>query len=300
MILKERTESHELIGLRYLKTRMELSENKKFYLANLESGYEGELAFDKLAATLQEERYILNDMLLEANNSDFQIDSMIVSEGITNLIDVKNLKGDYIWKDGQLYTKKGNKCKNPVEQLNKADLLFHQFLRDNKLNFLVQSRLVFIHPEFTLYNAPEDHSIILPTQVNQFIDQLNSPSRLNDGHKKLAQILLSAIKDASRYSKLPEYSYEKVWKGMFCKTCLSKLAILDKRFLACRNCDFKEEKQAAIVRNAKEFMFLFPERKLTIKSLMEWCQLELGRRTYTRVLMKYFKARGGGKNIYYE
>ena len=76
MLLKSRTESNELLAYRYLNTRMELTDKEKFHYLNLEKGYEGEVKFDQLTETLREERYIINDLLLEVNNSYFQIDSL--------------------------------------------------------------------------------------------------------------------------------------------------------------------------------------------------------------------------------
>ncbi|RDU37076.1 NERD domain-containing protein [Neobacillus piezotolerans] len=301
MNLKERTESAVLRCLRSLNARMELSESEKFYLSNLEAGFEGEVAFDKLSAKLKEERYILNDMLLEANRSDFQIDSIIISEGIIDAIDVKYFKGDYVWKDGEIYTRQnGYKCKNPFEQLKRSNYLFNQYLRENKLNFLVRSTLVFNHPEFTLYNAPEDDSIILPTQVNRFMAEMDSrPSKLHDGHKKLANILLTSNKDGSNYSKLPAYTYEGIKKGIFCEKCLCKMNTLNKYFLICGNCGGQERIENAIVRSANEFKLLFPQRILTTQSIMDWCQVNFSSRTYLRALQRHFKAVGKTKNTYY-
>ncbi|WP_409272628.1 nuclease-related domain-containing protein [Neobacillus sp. SCS-31] len=302
MILKERTESVELQCMRSLNARMELSESEKFYLSILEAGFEGEVAFDKLSAQLKEERYILNDLLLEANRSDFQIDSTIISEGIIDAVDVKYYKGDYVWKDGELYTKQtGHKCKNPFERLNRSNYLLNQFLRENKLNFLVRSTLVFIHPEFTLYNAPEDVSIIHPTQVNRFMAEMDSrPSKLNDSHKKLANILLTSNKDGGNYSKLPAYTYEGVKKGIFCGKCLCRMTTKNNLLLICGNCGCQEKIEEAILRSAKEFKILFPEIKLTAQSLKEWCQVNLSSRTYLRALQKHFKVLGKAKNTYYE
>ncbi|WP_143522427.1 nuclease-related domain-containing protein, partial [Pseudomonas sp. 2822-17] len=73
---------------------MKLDEKEKFRYLNLEKGYEGELKFDALLENLQEERYILNDLLLAVNNSYFQIDSLIISQGIIHLIDIRNFEGD--------------------------------------------------------------------------------------------------------------------------------------------------------------------------------------------------------------
>lgn len=71
MLLKGRTESIELMTLRYLNRRMVLSEKEKFYYINLEKGFEGEVKFDQLTENLDEERDIINDLLLEVNNSFF-------------------------------------------------------------------------------------------------------------------------------------------------------------------------------------------------------------------------------------
>ncbi|WP_053367783.1 nuclease-related domain-containing protein [Bacillus sp. FJAT-27245] len=302
MILKERTESAELLSMRSLNARIVLTKSEKFYLANLEMGFEGEVAFDKLSAKLKEERFILNDMLLEANRSDFQVDSFIISEGIIDLVDVKYYKGEYVWRDGDIYSKlTGRKCKNPLDQLNRSTHLFNQYLRDNKLNFLVRSTLVFNNPEFTLYNAPEDKPIILPTQVKRFMAEMDSrPSKLHDGHKKLANILLTSNKDGSRYSKLPAYTYEGVEKGIFCGKCLCRMTTKNQQVLICRNCGCEEKSEAAIVRSAKEFMLLFPQRIMTAQSLMQWCQADFSVRTYTRALQKHFNVLGNKKNTHYQ
>ena len=69
MLLKERSESEELMMMRYLNTRMELTEKEKYHYINLDKGYEGELKFDLLTEVLQEERFIINDLLLNVNNS---------------------------------------------------------------------------------------------------------------------------------------------------------------------------------------------------------------------------------------
>ncbi|MEH7382074.1 nuclease-related domain-containing protein [Bacillus sp. JJ1533] len=92
MILKTRTESNELLTLRSLNIRSELTTKERFYYENLERGYEGELRFVSLSQSLQEERYIINDLLLEVNNSFFQIDTLIISKSVIHLLDIKNLE----------------------------------------------------------------------------------------------------------------------------------------------------------------------------------------------------------------
>ncbi|MBM7653834.1 nuclease-related domain-containing protein [Neobacillus cucumis] len=58
---------------------MELTQEEKFQYFNLEKGYEGELKFNRMAECLQEESYIINDLLLKIKNSYFQIDTTLIS-----------------------------------------------------------------------------------------------------------------------------------------------------------------------------------------------------------------------------
>lgn len=73
MLLKDRSEPPELKALRYLNKRIELTSKEKFQLLNLEKGYDGEVKFDQLTASLNEERCTINDLLLEVNNSYFKL-----------------------------------------------------------------------------------------------------------------------------------------------------------------------------------------------------------------------------------
>jgi hypothetical protein len=83
MAYKPRTESEELLILRSLNTRMNLSVKDKQHYFNLKKGYEGEEMFDTLTENLQCECFILNDLLLKTNNTIFQIDTLIIQIAFT-------------------------------------------------------------------------------------------------------------------------------------------------------------------------------------------------------------------------
>ncbi|MEH7305845.1 nuclease-related domain-containing protein [Neobacillus drentensis] len=302
MLLKDRTESEELLVLRYLDARMELTEKERYRHLNLEKGFEGELQFDKLAENLQEERYVVNDLLLEVNNSYFQIDKFIISQGVIHLLDIKNYEGECYIKSGNLYTVANHReYKNPVDQLKRAALLLRQLLHNLKLNYLVEPFVIFINPEFTLYQAPLDDPIILPTQVNGFLRDLNNtPSKLNDGHKKLAQILISLHKTKNPFTVFPTYTYDQLHKGIYCKTCKSFLLSIKNYDFVCGKCGRHEKIEDAILRNVKEFSLLFPDRKITTQSIYEWCNVNLSKRTFCRILKKNYTAFGNTCDTYYK
>ncbi|WNF37209.1 nuclease-related domain-containing protein [Bacillaceae bacterium IKA-2] len=238
MLLKGRCESGELMAMRYLHTRMDLSEKEKFYYLNLEKGYEGEVKFDELAENLQEERYIINDLLLEVNNSYFQIDTLIISQGVIHLLEIKNFQGDYYIKNDLLYSMTTDReYKNPVDQLKRSTTLFRQLLQTLKQNFLVESSVIFINPEFNLYQAPMDQPIIFPTQVNRFLKGLNkTPSKLNDEYKKLSEKLISLNQIKNPFMILPKYNYEQLKRGVYCRTCKSFLISIQNYNFVCLKC----------------------------------------------------------------
>ncbi|MEH7417981.1 NERD domain-containing protein [Neobacillus drentensis] len=302
MLLKGRSESYELLMMRFLNARMELADEEKWHYLSLEKGFEGEVKFDLFAESLQEERYIINDLFLKVNNSYFQIDSLIISQGVIHLLDVKNFQGDfYLESDKLIAVKNDREYKNPIVQLKRSASLLRQLLQTLKLNYLVEASVIFINPEFTLYRAPMELPIILPTQLNRFFNDLNkTPSKLNDGHKKLAQTLISLHQTKNPFTILPKYNYEQLKKGVYCKICMSFEVSIKNNEFVCEKCGCHEKIEEAILRHTKELMLLFPDRKITTQSIYEWCNVGLNKRTFSRALKKHFTAYGVTSDTYYK
>ena len=302
MLLKARTEPMELIALRHLNRRMELSSQDKFQLWAMEKGFTGEVLFDRMTETLAEERYIIDDLLLKVNNSYFQLDKVIISQDGIYLIDVKYHEGDYYLEGDKLYSVRSNReYKNPIIQLTRSETLFRQLLQNLKMNHLVRASVIFNNPEFTLYHAPMDQPIILPTQINRFLKELNcTPSKLDESHKKLAQTLLSMHQVKNPFGTLPEYQYDQLEKGMHCRECGSLNTEINDYDLVCGKCGTRERIEKAIVRHIEEIKVLFPEKKIKTQTVYEWCNGKVSRRTFLRVLKKNYTVVGRTSDTYYE
>jgi hypothetical protein len=281
---------------------MNLTEQEKFHYLNLEKGYEGEVKFDQLAESLQEERYIINDLLLEVNNSYFQIDTTIITQGVIHLLDIKNFEGDYYLESDRLYSfKTDRECKNPMDQLKRSTTLFRQLLQNLKQNYLVEALVIYINPEFTLYQAPTNQPIILPTQVNRFLRDLNNvPSKLNDGHMRLAQKLVSLHQTKNPFTVLPKFRYEKLRKGMTCEKCNSFSISVHGRKCICLDCGHEELVSTAVMRSVNEFKFLFPTQKITANTIHEWCKIVESKQRIGEILGKNYKIVGVHQWSYYE
>lgn len=237
MPFKSRKEPLELIILRILNTRMILlPKDKKNYL-NKEKGFEGELIFDKLTEEYLSKRYILNDLLLEVNGNKFQLDTFTISHEPCYIFDVKNFEGDYYYESGNFYSMNGNDIKNPLEQQKRSVFLLRQLLRELGFNVPVKAYVVFINPQFTLFQAPRDQPIILPSQVIRFLEKLKmTPTKIFSEHKKLADKLVSLHQVESPYPRLPTYSYDQLQKGITSACCLSFSISVEGNQIVCKNC----------------------------------------------------------------
>ena len=155
MLLKSRTESDLIKLLGFLNTRMSLTEDDLKQYLNLKKGYEGEVAFDLLtAANLNNDVFVLNDIMLEINHSKFQIDSSLIIQDTIFPCEVKNFEGNYFLKDDEFYfCGAKNPITNPLHQVKRAETLLQQYLKKNGFHFRIVPYLVFINPNFFLISS---------------------------------------------------------------------------------------------------------------------------------------------------
>jgi hypothetical protein len=291
MILKYRYESAELKMMNLLEPRMEFTEKEKQRHFKLKKGYEGEVKYDEWMESLLIEHLTLNDLLLETNDTTFQIDSSVIVQDALLHFEVKNSEGDYYYEDELLKKMNGTEIKDPLLQLERSTSLLRQLLNSLGFHIEIKSYVVFINPEFTLYQAPKNAPIILPSQLNRFMKKLNKKhSRLNNMHKKLAEKLLALHKVDNPYNRMPVYDYERLKKGIICGGCHHVLDTIVKRDFVCSHCGSHEKIDNAVIRSVGEIKLLFPERKLTTTQVHDWSNGILSRKTIRHILRNNFNA----------
>jgi transcription elongation factor Elf1 len=303
MAYKTRIESKELKILKLLHKRMILSENEKQHFFTLKKGYEGEIMFDALTEKLQCECYILNDLLFRVNNTTFQIDTLIIISSSICFYEVKNFEGDYFIDPdtNRLYKKPKKEYNNPLLQLSRSDSLLRQLLQNIGYNYPIEPKVVYINPDFTLYQAPLDDPIIFPTQINSYMKKFDAiPSKLNGKDKMLADKLISLHIEDNPYTILPKYEYKQLHKGLTCAVCNSFLISVHGKICICGDCGHEELVSAAVLRNVGELKLLFPEMKITSNLVTEWCKVIELKREIKRILVKNFKQIGVRQWTYYE
>lgn len=302
MAYKPRFETGELLILRILDKRMNLTAEEHQYYKNKEKGFEGEVQFDLLTEKLLSDCLILNDLLLEVNNSIFQIDTTIIFQETIYPFEVKNYEGDFIFKPDCLEKISGKNYKNPLDQLKRSKFLLRQLLHNLGYNIPIEGSVVFVNPEFTLYQTPLNEPIVYHSQLNRFMKKLNRlPSNITNREKNIADKLVSLHQIESPYIRLPHYDYNQLRKGITCVACNSFQVTVPTgaRKVVCDECRCEESFESAVLRNVEEIKLLFPDKKITTNLVFEWCGVVGSKKTIKKFLMKNYRSIGKKKYTYY-
>lgn len=287
--------------MEYLNMRMKLSDKDRNHYLHLKKGYEGEVMFDRLTEKLQCDCLIMNDLLLQMNSATFQNDSVILTPESLHLFEVKNFEGDFYYERDKFFMKNKTEVNNPLNQMKRNESLLRQLLQNLGITIPIIASVVFINPEFTLYQAPLNLPFIFPTQLNRYLNQMDRNSlKLNKKHKLIADKLISLHIEDSPYKQLPSYDYDQLRKGMTCERCYSFSLFIKGMKLYCLECGHTEAVAASILRSVEEFKLLFPDRKITTNAIYEWCEIIDSKKRIRMVLEKNFKIFGVHQWSYYQ
>ncbi|MEK4280853.1 nuclease-related domain-containing protein [Cytobacillus sp. FSL R5-0377] len=298
---RPRFESRELELLRILSRRLELPLKEENQYLFLQKGFEGELHFDRELQNFPDSFIILNDLLLESSNTHFQIDTLLIAGSTLFVFEVKNYEGDYCIENERWYSLPSKiEIKNPLLQLQRCETLLRALLKELGFHLPIKSHLIFINPGFQLYQAPLNIPAVFPPQLKRFLEKLkNTPNVTTSRNMKLAEQLNARCLKENPYMRKPEYNYTQLRKGVPCDSCSSFLTSLTQGYLTCGECGLKEKADTAIIRCVNEYKVLFPDRKITTKTIVDWCGGAFSEKTVRRVLSRKYIIQGHGKYSYY-
>lgn len=299
---KPRSIPEELKIFRALTIRKELSVNEKQHYLNMEKGFEGELEFDQWSEGASSRILILNDLQLECNHTTFQVDSLLITPERIIPCEIKNYDGDYIYKEDNFFRiHSKRKISNPLHQLNRIEILLGQLLQKQSHPPLIKGHVIFINPQFFLYQAPIKEEIIFYPQLPHLFKTLTTKStEPQNTQYRIAEQLLKAHTTNSPNRNLPAYDESELKKGFYCHACRSFEIRVENRKITCMRCQTEENTETAVIRCIDEFKLLFPHEKVTTNAIQNWCQFVLSKKTIGRILKKNYKVKGYGQWTYYE
>ena len=301
MIYKQREMTGELRLLHALDRLLTLSpKDRKNYL-HLLKGLKGERRFDKLLNNLKCDHIQIHDLLLEHNGTVFQIDTLLITKEKVFVYEVKNYQGEFFFDQERFFKVPRQEIMNPLHQIGRSAPALTQLLRKHGYNLPIQFHVVFVNPEFTLFHAEQNTPIILPTQISDHLRMLNGfGSKLNQTHKHLAEKLIELHLKESPYQNRPEYEYDEVKKGVVCGGCGLMAVEVKGRKVYCKHCNWVENLNTATVGLIKEYQLLFPDKKVTVSAIDDWCDSLISLKSISRILGQHFTRKGNLRWSYYE
>lgn len=300
IISKERKKPVTLVVLEILDKRMKLSPEQKLILYTQRKGYEGEVSFDTQLQKLDKDFILLNDLLLTINGTTCQVDTMVLTAGKVFSFEIKNYAGDYyVDKENRLFTLAGKEVLNPIIQLKRTETLLRQVLAQEIPQMDIASYVIFIHPTFTLYQAPLNEPMIFPTQVASFLQSFLDNPTVTNAERTLAKKLLSMHQTDNPFYNRPDYTYECLRKGIYCDACGSYKRTYRRSFSICSSCHHKECNAQIVLKACKNYKILFPDQKLKTDAIYRWCDRQISKRTIRRIIKANYKQIGTTSATHY-
>lgn len=284
-----------------LEGRYELPPKERTAFKRLQQGYEGEKHFSELlSARVRNHCIPIFDLGLKPNGNECQLDALLIFQTVIYHLEIKNLKGDYYTENNRWFLSNNKEIQNPLNQLSRSKLIIQEFLTQYKCTIPIRSQIIFMNPEFYLFQAPMDLPAIFPAHLHRFIQQLEkTTSTLNPYHERLAKYLTAAHVLRSKHESLPEYKYDQIKKGLFCKKCRSPLGFFSPRKLICKKCEVTCNSESVIMQSVTEFNLLFPEKPITVSSIHHWSRGMISKDIIKRILLKNLKLVPKGNSSYY-
>ncbi len=299
MIAKQRKKPDELIAYELLSKRKQLNEEENKRYRSLAKGFEGEVIFDTCLDKLEGEHIILKDLFIH-HNKYCQMDTILLKNGNIFLFEIKNFNGEFYWHDDKIFMVNQVEIDNPIAQRDRAHSILRRLLQSLEIRLPLISYLIFVNPECTIFQAPQDKHIILPTQINRFIKHFPITAKITSQEKQASENIKVNHIENPPFKQFPAYQYDELEKGIPCYRCGEMSTYPIKQGIECRLCGHMEKGNEAIMRICKEYQFLFPERKLTSTSIFHWGGKMVSRRRVFRVLQQYYEKKGEHRCHYFE
>lgn len=170
---QKRGKPYDLLVLESLKNRMTLEHKYHVRYVNLSKGYGGECCLDDRIDKIKH-CIVLKDLSFTIGGVDVQLDTVIITSKEVILCEVKNYEGEFVYREESLY-KPDSKIEiyNPLLRLPRSKLLLKQVLKElNYGHMPVEAVLVYVNPNFSLYEAPYFSHLVLPTNINSYFEQV--------------------------------------------------------------------------------------------------------------------------------
>jgi len=300
MILTERKVPFELMYMRAFSRRVEMNSKDARTLSVLESGYEGEVHYDKVLEEIGHESLIVfRDIYVKAGDAVAQFDSIVIDGNSVTVNEIKNYSGIYSYNDGQWFSGKFEVTEDAISQLKRAMGKLKKIKYESKMDFDVSGKIIF--PNLDLQFDCDDERarslVVMRNQLKEYLKSFRS-SGVSEQSKEIARVIYRKIIDNPYFDKSADITDLK--RGLYCSSCGGFDLDIQKYYVYCRRCKCRESKESHIIRVFSDFQALFRHKKMTRQKLQLLLDDQVGELMLQRMLKKYCESCSTGAATYYK
>lgn len=275
------------------RTVLTMKDKQKLFV--LVKGYLGELRFDEYLKLLKKRDgiRIVKDLRIAYGDTYFQIDLLIAIGNVLLHYEVKNYSDEYTKNREHLVSVKGLRILDPKIQIQRANTLLFNTMKEFGYDFAIHSYCVFVDPSFHIFQHVKKKSVLFFEKLEGHFEAVNRMDCYRSADMdSFLQKLVAIDQPDYRPRKLPYYA--KIRAGIACpdSECTGFENGGTSTFWQCVKCHFTEPMLTAIARTAREFHLLYPENEITTRQVYEWCDGQCDMRQIRRALKKYFLQQG--------
>ncbi|MBZ6527620.1 NERD domain-containing protein [Aerococcaceae bacterium DSM 111021] len=297
----------ELVYMEILNERCVLVGSDKWVLVNGRNGYIGEVQLEKIALEVLPNGVILMmDLNFEKKYGDTQIDAVIVSKTGIHMFEVKNLSGQYEYRDG-VWRNKGWKLKRDFfTQMKRAGEIFEGVVSEINIRAEIEPKLVLINEEDTvaIFDERVEGQYLKRWQVKEYIRQLDQDASW--GTSWVPEEVVKRLKEQTTDRVVPkkrpvEVDVKGVYRGIVCCGCGGyEMDVESKRYhVSCRTCGYQESKEKAVLRTICDLAILDYDEPLRKTILDYYKNNQEIQNTIKLVFKKHFKLIKVGRSANY-
>ena len=300
MFLTERSKSNELKYLETLSIRAQLTEAESKTLNRLQKGFEGEALYDKIFDEAGHDKVsIFRDIWIKADKSLTQIDSLIVSDDVVVINEIKNYSGQYNYENNVWHVGNIQISDDPIIQAKRSSSKLIKIFRENHANITVDAKVVFPNPYFILTTNDEacNTSMIKRDRLKMYMRSLNRLSSGKPSHE-IMELLESYRVPEPVYHMDTKFSRLKT--GRYCVHCNAYEFDSYRGFTVCRNCHGRMSNKLHVLTAVRDFQLLFHNEQITTAVIQKILNEEMSYSTIQRNLRTYCTPINHGRSRTYE
>lgn len=299
MFLNNREKPRELLYYEVLSRRADLTRDEQWRMRNLARGFAGEAEYDRLFDAAGHGRLLIyRDLWMKIDKAVLQVDSLIVTDDMLIVNEIKNYSGNYLYRDGRWFQNGRPGGEDPLAQVSRTAGKLVRMAFHLPYRVAVEKKVVFVNPNLDLEVGSDDaaqFAVGRPKLMRYFSD-LNQMYAGDAAYENANALRKFFIDDPM---PLPVTDVGRLRAGNYCYGCGSYELEYSRYTAICSQCNYEETLERLVVRALIDFTILFPKEKMTKAKMISFTDNQIHEKLLRKALVKYCSKTGSSRSTSY-